>query len=111
MFTLAYTALLVSASLLLVHGGVISKTRICEDDGKTYHDQERWQPNPCTSCMCENGNTKCTLTLCAPLRNCPYLGVVPKDQCCPVCPEMEFYPEVIVPQPRNIQQSGRRPWW
>ncbi|XP_031417122.1 collagen alpha-1(I) chain-like [Clupea harengus] len=109
MFSLAYASLLVSASVLLVQGGVISTT-ICELQGKTYRDQERFQPEPCMSCICDNGISKCVTAPCAPVKGCPFPEVVPKGKCCPVCPwfvhsQMESFPNV----PKALN-SGRRGW-
>ncbi|KAL2078678.1 hypothetical protein ACEWY4_026363 [Coilia grayii] len=87
MFTLGLVALLVSASVLLVQGGV-SPSSVCEDGGETYRDHETWKPQPCLSCRCDNGNIKCVLTLCPRLRDCRYPSVVPEGECCPVCPEV-----------------------
>ena len=55
-------------------------------DGQEYSNGEKWSVDPCTDCMCKNGETQCLLTSCFPLvcmNESNYY--IPDGMCCPMC--------------------------
>ncbi|XP_038047824.1 kielin/chordin-like protein isoform X2 [Patiria miniata] len=55
----------------------------CLNGTTTHADGSTWQPDPCTTCMCNRGSVNCRLDECPVLR-CQYPGSV-LGQCCPRC--------------------------
>ncbi|GFO17120.1 LOW QUALITY PROTEIN: cysteine-rich motor neuron 1 protein, partial [Plakobranchus ocellatus] len=53
--------------------------------GMFYKGGEIWQPTPCQSCTCQNGQIQCYNQMCPPV-NCNRT-ILKKGQCCPVCVE------------------------
>ncbi|KAK3083154.1 hypothetical protein FSP39_015187 [Pinctada imbricata] len=53
----------------------------CEHKGKIYRDSQKWQPNICTSCACDDGATRCHVQQCLNALLCPNvsIGVSVKD--------------------------------
>ncbi|XP_063043452.1 collagen alpha-1(I) chain-like [Engraulis encrasicolus] len=84
MQTFTLLALLLSASVVLVHGSYLPLPA-CQVHGKTYVDGERWEPDLCTFCVCYNGGTLCGGHMCDSTNHCPD-AFVPEGECCAVCP-------------------------
>ncbi|CAH3147100.1 unnamed protein product [Pocillopora meandrina] len=58
----------------------------CHDSpsNKLYGEDETWEPNDCTVCVCRNGTSECLATVCRhPDCKDPFYI---RGQCCPVCP-------------------------
>ncbi|XP_071500180.1 cysteine-rich motor neuron 1 protein-like [Diadema antillarum] len=58
---------------------------ICMLEGNVYIDQERWQLDNCTTCVCEEGDIACTSPVCPELA-CKH-PVFDIGKCCPFCPD------------------------
>ncbi|KAK2564952.1 Cysteine-rich motor neuron 1 protein [Acropora cervicornis] len=58
----------------------------CHDSpsNKFYGEDETWEPNDCTVCVCRNGTPECLATVCRH-PDCKE-PIYIKGQCCPVCP-------------------------
>ncbi|XP_030646302.1 LOW QUALITY PROTEIN: kielin/chordin-like protein [Chanos chanos] len=55
----------------------------CSFEGKLYSNDEVFNPDPCSTCVCENGQVECKEVLCSSL-SCVET-FVPQGQCCPIC--------------------------
>ncbi|KPP79601.1 hypothetical protein Z043_100810, partial [Scleropages formosus] len=65
----------------------------CSLDGKRYHSGDRFSPDPCSSCSCENGTVQCEEVRC-PQLSC-LKQYIPPEECCPVCqPGCEYEDEM-----------------
>ncbi|XP_061107394.1 kielin/chordin-like protein [Conger conger] len=65
----------------------------CVFEGKTYSNGDVFSPDPCESCVCENGRAKCQRGRCHPL-SC-LNQYIPEGECCPICqPGCEYEEEV-----------------
>ncbi|CAN9512669.1 unnamed protein product [Ophioblennius macclurei] len=58
----------------------------CLSVGKQYQHGEQWQKNPCTTCVCDRGQSKCHTQICPPI-NCDkgQIRVQQAGRCCEDC--------------------------
>ncbi|KAM8864960.1 extracellular matrix organizing protein FRAS1 isoform 2-T3 [Synchiropus picturatus] len=58
----------------------------CLSAGKQYQNGQQWQKNPCTTCVCDHGQSKCHTSSCQPI-SCEKGQVKVKraGQCCEEC--------------------------
>lgn len=55
----------------------------CTVDQIVYVNGQKWQPDACTTCECENGHQHCTVSSCLP-NSCP-IQIIMENECCPIC--------------------------
>jgi hypothetical protein len=56
-----------------------------------YANNERWNPEPCRTCVCETGSVFCEDVLCEDTSQCRSVEI-PVGQCCPVCSDAATTP-------------------
>ncbi|XP_074662900.1 kielin/chordin-like protein [Tubulanus polymorphus] len=59
----------------------------CEFERSFYLNGQRFRPDPCRKCACENGDVKCETEIC--ISDCAN-PVQIEDQCCPVCEDCQY---------------------
>ncbi|XP_033101456.1 kielin/chordin-like protein [Anneissia japonica] len=58
----------------------------CNFDGLLYQPGEQWKRDECTSCLCNQGETRCVRTKCRQLScKSDEILYLPPGQCCPMC--------------------------
>ncbi|XP_071943173.1 kielin/chordin-like protein isoform X2 [Antedon mediterranea] len=58
----------------------------CNFDGMLYQPGEQWKRDECTSCLCNEGQTRCVRTKCRQLRcEADEILFLAPGECCPMC--------------------------
>ena len=73
-----------------MHGVILylPENNTCNVKETVYHDGERWKPDPCQDCVCDNGVERCAQIFCD-IPICPpgHYPAVIEGNCCPSCVE------------------------
>uniref|UniRef100_A0A3B3Z103 VWFC domain-containing protein n=1 Tax=Poecilia mexicana TaxID=48701 RepID=A0A3B3Z103_9TELE len=69
---------------ILMPVAVLPHKDSCSVDGKTYANDQIWNPEPCRVCLCDKGTVLCEDVVCEDIGDCQATKI-PEGECCPVC--------------------------